>query len=201
MSDLTPESLDELERLMEAATRSNPRMATELYAKGTAEAAEFVNALKQSAPALLRAARESERLVALVYMPGQWRCPKCELQLTQSNLNAADGSVTARDDPGDKCPNCDSPLWRVSYREAFKDTMKVAEQVIAEKNVMHAELAQLRARLAKAETALRDIIAGNESMRGAHGILLLGDPWEALDSVDEIAKDAIAAYSAKEAGE
>lgn len=60
---------------------------------------------------------EVERLEGLVHVPGVWRCAKCEFTLIQSNLNAKDGSITARDKPGDKCPNDGSPLWRVSYRD------------------------------------------------------------------------------------
>jgi hypothetical protein len=51
------------------------------------------------------------------YVPGMWRCPKCKFCLVQSNLNGVDGTVTARDDPGEKCPNCYSPLWRMTWKE------------------------------------------------------------------------------------
>lgn len=60
---------------------------------------------------------ENARLSELVHVPGVWRCAKCDFTLIQSNLNAADGSITARDNPGDKCPNDGAPLWRVSYRD------------------------------------------------------------------------------------
>lgn len=62
-----------------------------------------------------------ERLVkleALVYVPGLWRCAKCSFQLQQMNLHVSTGNVSARNEPGDKCPNCDVPLWRVTEREA-----------------------------------------------------------------------------------
>ncbi|KAF1006026.1 MAG: hypothetical protein GAK28_02934 [Luteibacter sp.] len=54
----------------------------------------------------------------MVYVPGLWRCAKCEFELIQSNLHP-NGAVTARDQPGDKCPNCNSPLWRVTYKDAY----------------------------------------------------------------------------------
>jgi hypothetical protein len=66
----------------------------------------------------------------LVFVPGTWCCPKCQFTLVQSNLNAADGSVTARDEPGDKCPNCDSPLWRVSWKQQAKEMGDRAEKEI-----------------------------------------------------------------------
>jgi len=59
-----------------------------------------------------------------LYVPGVWRCAKCEFELIQSNLNANDGTVTARDTPGDKCPNCDTTLWRVSWKAWATDLGK-----------------------------------------------------------------------------
>ena len=71
---------------------------------------------------------EIERLLKLVYVPGVWRCAKCDFRLIQSNLNAADGTVTARDTPGDKCPNCNYPLWRVTERQERTEAMYLAEK-------------------------------------------------------------------------
>lgn len=86
------------------------------------------------------------KLERLVYVPGQWRCPKCEFRLTQSNLYAATGTVGPRDEPGDKCPNCDGPLWRVSAmddrHEAFKCANQMFDQVQALKEAL-APLARL----------------------------------------------------------
>lgn len=78
---------------------------------------------------------EIEELEKKVYVPGQWRCPKCDFRLTQSNLYVASGTVGPRDEPGDKCPNCNGPLWRISAmddrNEAFKcanDTFDIVER-------------------------------------------------------------------------
>lgn len=57
-------------------------------------------------------------LEALVYVPGLWRCGKCNFQLVQATLHAGDGSISTRDKPGEQCPNCDVPLWRITEREA-----------------------------------------------------------------------------------
>lgn len=65
-----------------------------------------------------------------VFVPGTWCCPKCHFVLVQSNLNADDGSVTVRDQPGSKCPNCDSPLWRITWRKQAKEMGERAEQEI-----------------------------------------------------------------------
>lgn len=71
--------------------------------------------------------RELEKLV---YVPGFWRCAKCGFHLVQSNLNASDGSITARDKPGEKCPNDGSPLWRVTEREAHHEMAKRCEELL-----------------------------------------------------------------------
>tara|TARA_R110002126_G_scaffold290704_4_gene448316 strand:- start:16836 stop:17837 length:1002 start_codon:yes stop_codon:yes gene_type:complete len=59
-----------------------------------------------------------------LYVPGVWRCPKCQFELMQSNLNSRDGTVTARDEAGDKCPNCKTALWRVSWKDWAIETGK-----------------------------------------------------------------------------
>lgn len=69
---------------------------------------------------------------AKVYVPGLWRCPKCKFQLMQANLHAHNGAVTVRDTPGDKCPNCEGPLWRVSEREAGNDMVDRCEALMEE---------------------------------------------------------------------
>ena len=54
-------------------------------------------------------------------IPGVFRCAKCNFTLVQSTLNAHDGTVTARDAPGDKCPHDGSPMWRVTYAEQLAE--------------------------------------------------------------------------------
>ena len=80
----------------------------------------------------------------LVYVPGVWRCAKCNFTLIQSNLNVQDGSVTARDNPGDKCPNCESPLWRVSYKDWATENEKAWEEHLSRKEDEIASLASQR---------------------------------------------------------
>ena len=69
---------------------------------------------------------ENTRLEGLVYSPGLWRCAKCKFTLVQRNLNGHTGTVTARDTPGDKCPNCDVNLWRVTERENALENYEAA---------------------------------------------------------------------------
>jgi rubrerythrin len=74
---------------------------------------------------------ELTRLECLVYVPGVWRCAKCDFRLIQSNLNANTGTITARDTPGDKCPNCHSPLWRVTERQERIEALDMLEKRFA----------------------------------------------------------------------
>lgn len=76
-------------------------------------------------------AKRIEAAERLVYVPGVWRCPKCNFRLVQSNLNANTGTVTARDEPGDKCPNCASPLWRCSWKIEAQENLTIGEQQVA----------------------------------------------------------------------
>lgn len=69
---------------------------------------------------------------ALIYRPGAWRCAKCNFRLNQMNLNAVDGTVTARDDPGDECPNDGAPLWRVTWRDECLEAEALIEKLLAE---------------------------------------------------------------------
>jgi rubrerythrin len=73
---------------------------------------------------------EVEKLRSQVYVPGLWRCAKCSFHLSQANLNMHDGSVTSRNDPGDKCPNCNVPLWRVTEREAGNQMVDRCEELL-----------------------------------------------------------------------
>lgn len=145
---------------------------------------EFITAARQDVPKLIASHRSLtarvESLEALVYVPGLWKCAKCGFQLVQRNLNAANGTVTARDNPGDRCPNCDVPLWRVTERDAGNemsdrcveqmDRAKAAEaratQAEAERDAAQAALAAAEAR----EQALLSIMAKLlVPMRGADG--------------------------------
>ena len=103
-----------------------------------------------------------ERLTKLVYVPGLWKCPKCKFSLVQANLNALDGTVTARDQPGDKCPNCASPLWRVTERDAGNEMVDRAEEYLVRATTAERERDEARAeveRLRKVVKTANDAIA------------------------------------------
>ena len=79
--------------------------------------------------------------VSALYVPGVWRCVKCNFELMQSNINAQDGTVTARDTPGDKCPNCDTALWRVSWKDWATETAKRLDETWDELQGLKATIA------------------------------------------------------------
>lgn len=93
---------------------------------------------------------EVERLSALVYVPGLWRCAKCNFALHQRTLSAGDGTVMARDEPGEKCPNCDVPLWRVTERDASNEMIDRADEEITAREAAEARLAETTALLREA---------------------------------------------------
>jgi uncharacterized protein with PIN domain len=95
---------------------------------------DHIGSVKANADVAL--SEENDRLIAriaelekLVYVPGQWRCAKCNFRLTQSNLYVESGTVGPRDEPGDKCPNCDGPLWRVSAMEDRNEAYRTANEM------------------------------------------------------------------------
>jgi len=99
-------------------TATDPAVARQVEATGDAERVADLE-------------REVERLTNLVYVPGLWRCPKCKFNLVQGSINAIDGTMTVRDEPGDRCPNCDVPLRRVTERDSGNDMVDRATERLA----------------------------------------------------------------------
>lgn len=91
--------------------------------------------------AALAASPDSEK-EKNTYVPGVWQCAKCDFRLVQSNLNALDGTVTANDKPGEKCPNCDVPLWRVSWKQDAIEATNRMGQYFDETQALKAQLAE-----------------------------------------------------------
>ena len=88
---------------------------------------EVLTAVRKTRAALAQEAEGDD-----TYLPGQWRCPKCAFTLLQKTLYARDGSVGPNNKPGEKCPNCDSPLWRVTYKQGYEELEERFEQYIIE---------------------------------------------------------------------
>lgn len=90
---------------------------------------------------------EIDRLGRLVYVPGQWHCPRCNFTLQQMNMTAHDGTVTANDKPGEKCPNCDGGLWRCTWKADAIELSKRVEEFVLRAKDAERERDELAARL------------------------------------------------------
>lgn len=90
-----------------------------------------------------RLASRVAELEALVYVPGLWCCAKCQFQLVQASLHAQSGTVSSRDVPGDKCPNCDVPLWRVTERQAGNQMVDRCEAAVLRSRDLELALHQI----------------------------------------------------------
>lgn len=62
-------------------------------------------------------------LEKLVYVPGLWRCAKCELKLVSNIMCASTGNMAANNSP-QQCANGCGPMWRVTEREAGNDMIE-----------------------------------------------------------------------------
>lgn len=66
------------------------------------------------------------------YVPGMWRCAKCDFLLIQPTLEAETGIVFARDATGERCPNCGTALLRVSWEERANEMAQRLNETWAE---------------------------------------------------------------------
>lgn len=83
---------------------------------------------------------EIDRLEKLVYVPGLWQCAKCTFQLLQGTIHANSGAITPRDQTGEICPRCETPLWRVTERDAGNRLASDLDKVIADRETMREQL-------------------------------------------------------------
>jgi hypothetical protein len=116
----------------------------------------------------------------LIYVPGQWRCAKCGFVLNQRWLNAGDGSVTARDEPGEKCPNDGSPLWRTTWRDEAMELGQRLEEEFTRRGALEERLARSVPR----EPTIEMLVAGRKQtfadMTGAHMGPSAENTWKAM---------------------
>jgi hypothetical protein len=104
-----------------------------------AEAGWNIAALTRARPAIHAALREAgaQRPVPGarpqpdpdVMVPGLLHCAKCGFRLNKVVLNVSDGNAYADTDP-DTCPNCNVPMWRVSWKDEAQHAYKVCESQV-----------------------------------------------------------------------
>lgn len=79
---------------------------------------------------------ELAKLGGLAYCPGILRCAKCDFRLTKTVLTPA--GAFANTEP-DTCPNCNVPMWLVTWKDEAHDAYKTAESQM--KRALEAERA------------------------------------------------------------
>lgn len=123
----TPTPRTDAHRLMPAA-RYAPKdvvdadFARQLESELAAASAENERLRKELAEER-KARGEAERLC---YVPGVWRCAKCNLRLISQTLHVNLGMVSADNEP-QQCANGCGPMWRVSERDAGNKAIDTAE--------------------------------------------------------------------------
>ena len=90
------------------------------------------------------------------FVPGHWRCAKCNFRLITSTLNAADSTVTARDEPGEHCPNDGQPLWRMTWRELATEQ---ADRAVEAAERYHRELQSHKAAITHLRAIAQETVA------------------------------------------
>jgi len=106
-------------------------------------------------------AREFKRMQGLIYCPGVLRCAKCDFRLIKTTLTPA--GAFANNEP-DTCPNCNVPMWRVTWQDEAHDAYKTAESQVARaleaEKALSAQQATDRAGLLDAMRAIRAMAQG-----------------------------------------
>lgn len=169
----TPDELKELGKLAASIIAHEPMLPSaimEHYEDEEMAAAlhRQVLARKRDAEAiqsllarLAKVEAETERLKALVYVPGQWRCAKCKFVLHKMVLCANTGAVGLKGDTKtEPCPNGCGPLWPTTWKEdAFECGDRLEQQ--------HNEIVVLKARAEKAEAASAVLVEAHSVLNAA----------------------------------
>lgn len=72
--------------------------------------------MKPETPTKIELKMRIAELEKAQYVPGLFRCAKCNCHLIASNLNENSGNISANNDP-QKCPNKCGPMWKVTWKE------------------------------------------------------------------------------------
>lgn len=79
----------------------------------------------------------------LVYAPGEWFCAKCGFRGHQRTLYAQTGAVGVNRRESDPCPNDDTPLERVTWRQDAEEANQIAMDLVKENRKLRLRLEDL----------------------------------------------------------
>jgi hypothetical protein len=74
---------------------------------------------------------EINRLKKMVYVPGLWKCPKCNCQIVSNFINTNSGNISAND-AHQKCPNGCGNMWKVSALDEYNKIIDDWEKKLIE---------------------------------------------------------------------
>ena len=122
---------------------------------------------KQAEDCARTCAKQAEEIRSTLYVPGGWCCVRCGFKLIQYSLDAETGTVTARDNPGETCPNCKITLWRVSWKDQATETALRLDETWDELLALRNQLAETRGKENAFRMALRQVFAWASEARPA----------------------------------
>jgi len=67
------------------------------------------------------AAERKANLEMQLYVPGAFRCAKCDFQQTSLSADACTGIVHPNRSASGPCPNCNVPMWPITWEEDAKN--------------------------------------------------------------------------------
>ena len=115
---------------------------------------------------------EIRRLAKLVYVPGQWTCRGCALNLTATLLCERDGSAGPDNQP-QSCPNGCGPMQRVTEREMRKRAEDDVEIAIERSEKAETELEVLCVELKGEQERSRHLLEERNTWMERAGALLV----------------------------
>lgn len=121
--------------VLECFDRSRERARYEQYHYNHACAAayrdELIQALERAGAVAALDAVVEPRLspddTLDVYVPGVWRCPRCDFQLVRQTMSVASGEIGVtrqQIEESEPCPNDGTPMIRLTWRERALDSEK-----------------------------------------------------------------------------
>ena len=104
-------------------------------------------ALGEHIEALSKASVRVAELDEQVHPKGSWYCDKCKFHLKQMVMSASTGAVAPQHKDGGDCPNCHTPLRRMTWRDEAEQMLELAEAIQARETQAVKALSDLQSAL------------------------------------------------------